>query len=311
MRRPGRPIALVLAGVSAALVIVGLGRWFTTLDPLRCDPGLEGLGCALASVGVAILVLAVLAAAVDYAVLRLLQVEHALPIAGLALLTTGAWWMLIQSLAGVRGLRITLLVVAIPIANVAFEAVVRRAVFGRATVPLVAAAVIVAAVPFSALASGVDSARSSRSQERAMEEAGFTTYVSGYVPSGYRRSTVRFVREFGPSTPAHAEVDYIYGNNDPGDPGVFTVTSFRAPSTFDPPRNCGTAQPGPDSPSVSCVDAGRTTSGQPVYWDEGRSSNIGVYFIKLADTVVTIETDTRRGLRPRDAVRVANSLRPY
>lgn len=299
----------MVAGAAAGATLAILGRWFTNVDLLNCGTGLDALGCAIASFGLNVLLVLAAAGLVNYVVLRAQRVGSALPIAGLSLLMLAAWWFLIEPITGGRGIRMLPLAATLILANLLFDALLRWLPASRVTIPLLAVAVVAAGFPLAGIGSRIDRARYQRDQDSLIQSAGFTTYVTAFVPRGYVRTFVTVHPRY-PGSESYSEAQYLYGHNNPGEPGPFTIVSAHAPASYAPPTNCGTARPFSDR-TVPCTEVGRSAASAPIYWDGARGTNVGVYFVKLGDTLVTIETESASGLQLPDVIRAVNSLRPF
>jgi hypothetical protein len=178
-----------------------------------------------------------------------------------------------------------------------------------ATLPIATVVLAASFFPLSAAGNNIDRARYNRDQARAVADAPYGTYEAGYVPSGYRRYN-RTVHPGVGDTPTYSEVTYLHGHNNPGDPGPFTIISTRTPASYAPPGDCGYARPFPmeDSIPAPCPEIGRTSAGVAVYWDGGRNSNIGVYFLRIDDTRIAIETDIHDGVQRDQMLQIIDGL---
>ena len=306
----GRTVAsLIAAGATAGVVAVGVFVGLVEHGPEpQCASGIEGLGCALAALAGAALVALVLAAAANYAVLRCLRVDHAGPVGVLAVVALAAWAMALDQLIGGAERHALTLVVPLAALNLVLFAVLQRLPRERWATPVVAIGVIAATWPLMELGSEVESNRYEADQAHKIATADFEIYEPLAV-DGYSPEELRFIGPFGDSTP-YAEWSARSLDSVGRLRGHYTVRSFRVPGNFQPPTNCGSAQPF-DFDDWPCTEVSRTDRHERVYVDRGATfSNVQTFYVRRGHTLITIETGVPDGLTAPQVVDLVDRLVP-
>lgn len=305
-----------LTGLVGGGVVAGIVGALVTLmaddgNPLNCGDGMEGLGCGILTVGLFVIAGIVAATVVNYGVLRAARVPHAGAVTAVSITAFVAWWLAIDEL--IPGTNIAFLPIASPIAvlNV-LAAGLFRALEPRKLVVLgVVGAVIVLAFPLTGAMNDIGSRRSRDNEQTAIATANFQTFVFGYLPRGFHADPPNYYKPT--NGPAHVEVSAVHGSNEVGDPAPFTVTTFRVPTAFDPPNNCGSDRPDAYDAVWPCRQVAQTRQGEPIFVDGGATfSNRQRFFVRRGDTLIVLDTTSSATEMPLPlVVRIYDGLRRY
>ncbi|GAC1386989.1 MAG: hypothetical protein NVSMB37_2960 [Candidatus Saccharimonadales bacterium] len=145
-------------------------------------------------------------------------------------------------------------------------------------------------------------------QTNKIKSYNFKLYRPAYVPIGYRVYNVS--PSYNNKPAPYLEVQYLYGTNELGDPGGFTVYIFQAYDKFKPPTDCGPEHPNAIlTYAFPCQPIGTDAQGNPIYNYISNFSNEYNSYIKIGNTIVALHTADLKFIN-NESLRVLQSLKP-
>ncbi len=134
-------------------------------------------------------------------------------------------------------------------------------------------------------------------------------YSPSKAPDGYRQYSASSMADNPSFEAAHVELEYIYKNNDLGDPPPFTIREFRTYPGYKPPKDCGDFEPLHDPIyHQACSAIGKAPGGQPIYFMAISGTNEEAAYALMGSTLVTVQTTSGNQLDPAGYLTIFGSL---
>jgi len=149
-------------------------------------------------------------------------------------------------------------------------------------------------------------------QAETGDKTGFYVYMPTVIPQGYHL----YENSLNPYTkPNYYVVDYLYKNNDSGDPSPFTINSFAKPTYYNPPADCGLSTPDQTDWNLphqaqACQFIAKLENASELYYAAIDNTTDCSYYTVIGNTEVTLSTDLDYGkcISYQDAIAIFNSL---
>jgi hypothetical protein len=154
------------------------------------------------------------------------------------------------------------------------------------------------------LSTGNDSIQS---EVKKIDNFDFDPYQPSYTPDGYR--IYSFSSSYDDKPAPYVTIEYIYKNNDLGDPVPFTIYIFKSSSRFNPPKDCGPEYPSDIlTYSFECKEIGKNLKNEAIYQHISRNSNVHISYIKTGSVIVSLKT-TDPEFSTKESLKILGSLK--
>lgn len=164
------------------------------------------------------------------------------------------------------------------------------------------------------VASSINTAAFNEQQAGTVQTAGFVVYLPQNIPAGYVFNGGLLTGQ--PGMPGNGPEMYSGEFYQPQNTFTqFKVMSLQAPSTYNPPSNCGPAQPNNSwQANTPCQKIGVSAQGEPVYLATTKTINGDATFaayVRIGQTLVTITPSSGTELSNADILKAFESLKAY
>lgn len=311
----GRGLWIRLAATSLAALLIPIGIVYALagLATQGCSEGFSGLGCVIVG-AYAILVASFI---VSIIVMWLMLKRFAIPRPFLVSLGIAFIGGILAQIFGLSGyFSIILGVVLLPFAYF-LGAVIAYFLANRwlkRTVFVVLAILAISGVLYGVSRVGSSAAVKgsvTRHSEEQVQKLDFQVYLPSYLPAGYKLYGATAI-DYLPSTDTYFEATYLFGSNETNDPLGYHINSFKVPSYYSPPTNCGDGLPTKKLPGrYPCSVAGTTTTGEDIYVTQIAASGDMIAYIKKDTTLVTLTTNgpMDKIVQKPDLIKIFSSLK--
>jgi hypothetical protein len=308
-------ISVAIVGASIGFVVYYSVPALNSVFSGGCADGWAGFGCAILGALASLLVSAVVGGVIGFILFRSIKMQNAAWLAAGGTVLSGS---LIFGIYKNLGQGFTAAVMWAGITLVCYLAVYFGFYVTKERKGLVTASVVVVAIVFymfgGKLASSINTAAFNNQQAGTVQAAGFAVYLPQNIPAGYVFNGGMLTGQ--PGMPGNGPE--MYGGEYYQPQNTFTqfsVTSLQAPPTYNPPSNCGPAQPNNSwQAKTPCQKIGVSAQGDPIYLATTKTINGDATFaayVRIGQTLVTLTQSSGTELSNADTLKAFESLKAY